>query len=118
MAVAGLPLAIARNSALVSVNPPNYHFEVDQQQGALFNEGQRQKIEQALRTRLADCRITMELGVPTSETPDQRRQRLAAEARYMAQQAIESDQAVRTLISQFNAVVLPDSIRPLKQQEK
>ncbi len=116
--LAGLPQAIARNSALVSVAQSNYHFEVDQQQGALFNDGQRQKIEQALQTRLPGCRITMELGVPTGETPEQRRQRLHAEASYMAQQSIESDQTVRAIISQFNAVVLPDSIRPLNQQEK
>ena len=115
--LAGLPLAIARNSALVTVSYPEYHFEVDAQQGALFNDGHRQKIEQALRTLLPDCRITMALGVPTGETPEQRRQRLDAEAGYIAQQSIESDAAVQAIITRFNAVVLPNSIRPFNPQE-
>lgn len=115
--LAGLPLSIARNSALVSVQLPDYHFEVDARQGALFNDGHRQKIEQALRTRLPDCRITMTLGEPTGETPEQRRQRLDAEASYIAQQSIESDVAVQAIITRFNAVVLPNSIRPFNPQE-
>ncbi len=115
--LAGLPMAIARHSALVSVSGHDYHFDVDAQQGALFNEGQRQKIEQALQTRIPGCRITMVLGVPSGETPEQRRQRLQAEAGSIAQQSIESDLAVRHIISRFNAVVLPNSIRPLNHKE-
>ena len=115
--LAGLPLSIARNSALVTVHVPDYHFEVDAQQGALFNDGHRQRIEQALRTRLPDCRITMTLGEPTGETPEQRRRRLDAEASYIAQQSIESDVAVQAIITRFNAVVLPNSIRSFNPQE-
>lgn len=113
LALAGLTLAIARNSALVSMADGVLAFDVDPQQGALFNTSHTQKIEQALQSRIPGCRVTLQLQVPKGETPEQRRQRRIAEAGYLAQQSIETDEHVRNILNNFNAVVLPDSIRPL-----
>ncbi|MCY0966758.1 DNA polymerase III subunit gamma/tau [Parathalassolituus penaei] len=113
LGLGGLTLAIARNSALVRVDNGQLDFDVDPQQGALFNATHAQKIEQILQARVPGIRINMQLQVTRGETPEQRRQRLVAEAGYLAQQAIETDQRVRHILSSFNAVVLPDSIRPL-----
>jgi DNA polymerase III subunit gamma/tau len=115
LGLAGLTLAIARNSALVSMVDGVLAFDVDPQQGALFNTSHTQKIEQALQSQIPGCRVTMQLQVPKGETPEQRRQRRIAEAGYLAQQSIETDEHVRNILNNFNAVVLPDSIRPLNQ---
>jgi DNA polymerase III subunit gamma/tau len=113
LGLAGLTLAIARNSALVSMADGVLAFDVDPQQGALFNASHTQKIEQVLQSQIPGCRVTLQLQVPKGETPEQRRQRRIAEAGYLAQQSIETDEHVRNILNNFNAVVLPDSIRPL-----
>ncbi|MDP2610246.1 MULTISPECIES: DNA polymerase III subunit gamma/tau [unclassified Oceanobacter] len=111
--LAGLPLSIARNSALVEIRDGYYCFDVDPQQGALFNPGQQQRIEQALQTLVPDARIEMVLRSPAGETPEQRRQRLAAEAGFIALQSIETDEQVRHILTTFNATVVDGTIRPL-----
>ncbi len=113
--LAGLPMAIAKNSALVEVRGNEYIFDVDPQQGALFNANQQQRIQQAVESLLPNARLVMALNTPRGETPDQRRQRLAAEAAFIAQQAIETDDKVRNILSTFNAMVVPDSIQPLTE---
>ncbi len=111
--LAGLPLSIARNSALVEVRDSLYCFDVDPQQSALFNPGQQQRVEQALQTLVPTARIEMVLRSPAGETPEQRRQRMAAEAGYIALQSIETDDHVRNILTTFNATVVEDTIRPL-----
>ncbi|WP_221794856.1 DNA polymerase III subunit gamma/tau [Oceanobacter mangrovi] len=113
--LAGLPMNIARNSALVAINGSHYQFDVDPQQGALFNANQQQRIEIALQTLIPAARVEMQLQTPRGETPDQRRQRLHAESVYIAQQSIETDGRVKNILSTFNAMVVEDSIRPLQQ---
>ncbi len=111
--LAGLTMAIARNSALVSVEQDLYRFEVDPVQGALFNSGQQQRIQDALRTLIPSARVEMTLQVPRGETPEQRRQRHQAEAHAGAKQAIESDALVQRIVQEFEAYVLDDTIRPV-----
>ena len=110
----GLPLAIAKNSALISIEGDNLYFDVDPAQGALFNDSQRQRIERSLAQLIPNCRLTMTLQAPRAETPEQRRQRLASEALYAARQAIESDGQVATIINDFGGYVIDDSIRPVQ----
>ena len=111
--LAGLTMAIARNSALVSVRGDDYEFDVDPVQGALFNDSQAHKIQQAMREIFPQARVTMALQSPRGETPEQRRQRQQEEARYGAKQAIEGDPLVQRLLSEFGGVVVDETIRPV-----
>ncbi len=111
--LAGLPMAIARNSALVQVNGDRYIFDVDPVQGALFNDGQRLRIQDAMREWLPQAVVEMTLQLPRGETPEQRRQREAAEAHYGAKQAIEADPLVQRVLAEFGGFVVDDSIRPV-----
>ena len=113
LALAGLPMAIARNSALVSVSADSYEFDVDPVQGALFNPGQQQRIQDALRELLPAATISMVLQSPRGETPEQRRQRLQAEAQYGARQAIDGDPLVQRILNEFEGFVLDDTVRPV-----
>src|SRR5690606_35847210 len=66
--LAGLTMAIARNSALVQVQDERYEFDVDPVQGALFNAAQQQKIQDALRTLIPAAQVQMQLQLPRGET--------------------------------------------------
>jgi len=111
--LAGLPMAIARNSALVQVDGDRYIFDVDPVQGALFNDGQRLRIQDAMREWLPQAVVEMSLQLPRGETPEQRRQREAAEAHYGAKQAIEADPLVQRILAGFGGFVVDDSVRPV-----
>ena len=111
--LAGLTMAIARNSALVQVQDEHYEFDVDPVQGALFNAAQQQKIQEALRTLIPAAQVQMQLQLPRGETPEQRRQRQQAEAHAGAKQAIIGDALVQRIVQEFDAFVPDDSIRPV-----
>ena len=54
----------------------------------------------------------MTLCPPRGETPEQRRQRQQAEARWAAQQAIDSDPLVNQILNELGGYVIEDSVRP------
>ena len=110
--LAGLPMAIARNSALTGMTDGTLEFDVDPGQGALYNDSQKERIQTALRTLLPEVRISMTLCPPRGETPEQRRQRQQAEARWAAQQAIDSDPLVNQILNELGGYVIEDSVRP------
>ncbi|CCK76288.1 MAG: DNA polymerase III subunit gamma/tau [Oleispira antarctica] len=112
--LAGMPMAIALNSALISRHENQLVMDVDPDQGALFNDSQRQRIEQVL------CDITglpvqllMHVQLPRGETPHQRRTRLMAEQFAQAGHAIMEDEVVQALVTEFEAHIIEGSIRPL-----
>jgi DNA polymerase-3 subunit gamma/tau len=112
--LAGMPMAIASNSALISRHENQLVMDVDPGQGALFNDSQRQRIEQVL------CDITglpvqllMHVQLPRGETPHQRRSRLMAEQFAQAGHAIMEDEVVQALVAEFEAHIIEGSIRPL-----
>jgi len=112
--LAGMPMAIALNSALISRHENQLLMDVDPDQGALFNDAQRQRIEQVL------CDITglsvqliMHVQLPRGETPHQRRTRLVAERFAQAGHAIIEDEYVQSLVAEFEAHIIEGSIRPL-----
>ena len=113
LALAGLPQAIARNSALIDVTGEHYTFDVDPAQGALFNDTQAKRIEAALQQLIPGSSLTMVLQPPRGETPEQRRQREKAEAFYAAKQSIDSDPVVNHILTEMGGYVVEESIRPL-----
>lgn len=112
--LAGMPMAIALNSALISRHENQLVMDVDPDQSALFNDAQRQRIEQVL------CDITgfsvqlqMHVQLPRGETPHQRRTRLMAEQYAQAGHAIMEDEVVQALVAEFEAHIIEGSIRPI-----
>lgn len=112
--LAGMPRAIAANSALVSRHENQLIMDVDPDQGALFNDAQRQRIEQAL------CDVTglmiqlvMHVQVPRGETPHQRRTRIMAERFAQAEHAIMEDEVVQSLVSEFAGHIIEGTVKPV-----
>lgn len=119
--LAGLPMAIARNSSLISrVDQEDsilFSFDVDPAQAALYNESQKGRIEQALQSLLPTARIEIDVRDPRGETPDQRASRLRHEAHYSARQAIETDPLVDQLLTEMGGRILEDTVRPIDEQQ-
>jgi DNA polymerase-3 subunit gamma/tau len=112
--LAGMPMAIALNSALISRHENQLVMDVDPGQGALFNDAQRKRVEQVL------CDVTglpvqllMHVQLPRGETPHQRRTRLMAERFAQAGHAIMEDEVVQILVAEFEAHIIEGSIRPV-----
>lgn len=114
--LAGMPMAIALNSALISRHENQLVMDVDPDQGALFNDAIRQRIEQVLceRTGLL-LQLIMHVQVPRGETPHQRRTRLMAERFAQAGHAIMEDDVVQSLVAEFEAHIIEGSIRPISE---
>jgi DNA polymerase-3 subunit gamma/tau len=111
--LAGMPMAIASNSALISRHENQLVMDVDPDQGALFNDGQRQRIEQVLCdiTGLS-VQLVMHVQLPRGETPHHRRTRLMADQYAQAGHAIMEDEIVQALVLEFEAHIIEGSIRP------
>lgn len=110
--LAGFALSVAKNSALVDVQGANYYFDVDRSQEFVYNEGCKDKIEDALRSYFAAATVHMSVQEPRMETPTQRQNRLHFTARHEAQQALEGDALVQRLQREFNAQIISGSITP------
>lgn len=113
--LAGMPMAIAANSALISRHENQLVMDVDPDQGALFNDAQRQRIEQTLSdiTGLS-VQLQMHVQLPRGETPHQRRTRLMAERFAQAGHSIMEDEVVQSLVAEFEAHIIEGSIKPLR----
>ncbi len=112
--LAGMPMAIALNSALISRHENQLVMDVDPDQGALFNDAQRQRIEQVLSdTTGLPVQLIMHVQVPRGETPHQRRTRIMAERFAQAEHGIMEDEIVQGIVAEFEAHIIEGSIRPL-----
>ena len=112
--LAGMTAAIARSCALVQIVENQYYFDLDPDNSALYNDAQRQRLQQAMAQTLGSVVVHIDIRPPRGETPDQRRQRLQREAWDGAAQALRADPAVQMLLEQFGATVDEHSIQPLQ----
>ena len=111
--VGALTRVLAAHMALVEVQGTHYHFDLDPDNSALYNESHREKIQQALREQVADAVVEVEVRVPRKETPSQRQQRIDDENQAAAEQHLAQDSVLQTILQQFNAEIITGSIRPL-----
>ena len=112
--LAGMPMAVALNSALIQREGAHLIMDVDPDQGALYNDAQRQRIEQVLSDKTGEnVTLVMNLQPPRGETPHQRKNRLMADRLVEAEQSVADDENIQALISDFGAHIIDGSIRPL-----
>ena len=89
-------------------------LRLDEQRSTLYNDTHRERIEKALSDYFDQpMRLQVEVGVVQTETPAAWRERKISERLQEAKSSIYSDAKVQSLIDQFSAVVLDDSIQPV-----
>jgi DNA polymerase-3 subunit gamma/tau len=101
------------------------HAVLDQRQGFVFHlsvpdthkvvaaADYREKLEQALSQFIGSpARIQVSVGAATDATPAAQQQRDKRAGIERAEAAINDDPFVQTLIADFGAVIIPDTIQP------
>lgn len=110
----GVTRTIASHCAYVTHTAGRIELVLDSQRSTLYNDTHRQRVEKALSDYFDQpLRVTVEIGQVTSETPAAWRERKIAERMEEARASIFGDPNVNSLIEQFSAVVLDDSIQPI-----
>ncbi len=113
MALTGMTGNMVRNSTLVSDEGDQWCIHLDPQQSALFTPAQQKRINDSLNQALGrEVQLQIEKIEPVSETPALNLARRRARQQADAVASIEQDAGVQTLIREFGARLLPDSIRP------
>ncbi len=113
MALAGLARELAGNCALKQHSDNKLELSLPPDKAHLLNPNQQQRLEQALRNRYGDkLSLNILIEDPENETPAQARARQQREKQQAAEQSVQNDPTVQSLIDTFNATVDKDSIQP------
>lgn len=104
---------IASHSILERVEGSKLYFMLDEAQSALFNDSQRQKLQSSLEAYFATgVTVEVEVGSFTQESPARYKARCLSERQQHAEQVIADDPFVLLLQQQFDARLVPGSVRP------
>lgn len=113
MGLAGLIKEFANHCVLKEQTDAKMALSLSSKQAHLLNENRRSQLEQAIQTHFGQ-QIKLEISVADSdnETPAQQETRHAEERQNEAQQSINNDPVVGTLVDIFDAEIEQDSIQP------
>ena len=88
-------------------------FTLSPANATLFNEGHQRGLASAIEQVLAEpVTVQVFLGETSDKTPAYQRELLEQQRLSAARQALESDDCLNALLTDFDAIVLPESVRP------
>ena len=91
-------------------------FILDEQQSTLYDVSHQQRLADLLSHYFQQTvKVSIQLGVPASETPAQIILRQKQERQRQAEQAIQSDPTVSQLKHAFGATIIENSIKPIDE---
>lgn len=119
--VAKLPLTgmtrqMAEHCALINYQGGGVTLSLD----PAFNNLRNPKWEQGLQLALGhylgtDVRLGLDSGPPTGSTPGQLRKEQQAAEQQRAEQAIDGDVALQSILEHFDGTIQPGSVKPVEQ---
>ena len=114
MALVGLVKELAGNCVLKSHTDNLIELALaPSQEHLLLNQNQKHRLEQAIQTRFgSEVKLTILVEDSSNETPAETNARLEREKQKVAENAINNDPTVKSLVDTFNASVDQDSIQP------
>ena len=113
LALAGLVKELAGNCALRAHTADKVELSLSPTQEHLLNPTQKDRLEHAIKTRFGEhVSLTISIEDPGNETPAEAKAREARERQKAAEQSVQNDPTVQSLIETFNAKVDKDSIEP------
>ena len=114
LGLTGIVYNIASHSELRRVENGKVWLLLDAENGSLYSDTMAERIAVALSSYCGDAvSVLVEMGVPDTETPALRRQRLMRERQQQAVQAIEQDPRVQMLVDRFGGELDHESIAPV-----
>ncbi|MCG8378006.1 MAG: DNA polymerase III subunit gamma/tau [Proteobacteria bacterium] len=112
MALAGLVKELAGNCVLKSHSDDKVELALAPAQEHLLNHNQKERLEQAIKTRFGPgVNLVILIEDSENETPTETLSRLEREKQKAAQQSVNSDPVVKSLMDTFNATIDQDSIQ-------
>ncbi len=112
MAPQGVTAMVLENANLLEKGDNVWRIALDASHAAILNDKQRAEVTN-LASRYAghSVRVAIEIGTLAEETPAARRSRIRARQEETARQALMQDDAVRSLIEQFDGRI--ESVTPI-----
>ncbi|MFT5395981.1 MAG: DNA polymerase-3 subunit gamma/tau [Gammaproteobacteria bacterium] len=114
MALVGLMKELAGNCVLKSHTDNRIELALaPAQEHLLLNQNQKERLEQAIQTRFgADVKLVILVEDSSNETPAETNARLERDRQKAAENSVNNDPTVKSLMDTFNASVDKDSIQP------
>ncbi len=114
MALVGLVKELAGNCVLKTHTDNQIELALaPSQEHLLLNQNQKERLEQAIQTRFGtDVKLVILVEDSSNETPAETNARLERERQKAAENSVNNDSTVKTLMDTFNASVDQDSIQP------
>jgi DNA polymerase-3 subunit gamma/tau len=113
--IKGMVKQLAVNCTLEQHSGNDMQLVLNREFSQLLNPNLQNKLQDALSDFLGDrVKLNITLGQPSGETPAQTVARNVAEKQQAAEQSIEQDPVVQALKDNFDAVVVPNSVRPVE----
>ncbi len=113
MGLKGLTKELAGNCVIKSRTDTKIELALTPSQEHLLNTSQKDRIEQAIKTQYG-TEITLDIVLENSdnETPAETKARLERERQKAAENSVNSDPTVQSLLDTFNGSIDQDSIQP------
>jgi len=116
MNLRGMVKQLAVNCNLKEKSATEVRLTLNQENEQLLNPGLQSKLEEALCNSLQQkLKLRIDLGVLEVESPAQTQARNIADRQQSAEESIQQDPMVQALKENFNAEVVPNSVKPLNE---
>lgn len=113
MGLKGLTKELAGNCVIRSQTETKLELALATSQEHLLNSSQKTRFEQAVKTYLgAEVALSIVIENSDNETPAEATARMGRERQKAAENSVNSDPAVQSLLDTFNGTIDPDSIQP------
>ncbi len=109
--IGALVRELALQSQLISKEADAWILQVDN--ALLANPAHAEKLQTALQTRVSNAQLQVQLG-SVVDTPAKRLAKAANELQAAAESLIMNDETVQQLMREFDAKIVPNSIKPIK----
>jgi len=112
----GMVKQLAVNCTLQEKSSSEVKLVLNKENEQLLNPAMQKKLEEALCTSLQQkLKLYIELGDQQVESPAKTTARNTAERQQMAEDSIQQDPMVQALKENFNAEVVPNSVKPVNE---
>ena len=111
LSITGVAKMIAEHSVLRVMQLPDVELVLSDKHDTLLNDAQRHGLSRALQELLGEAvDLTVSIAPIASETPSERKDRLAQERQADAEVAMQEDATVQNLLSEFGGKI--EAVRP------
>ena len=111
LSITGVAKMIAEHSVLRTMQLPGIELVLSDKHDTLLTDAQRQGLGRALQEQLGQTvELAVSIAAISSETPSQRKDRLAQERQADAEATLQQDATVQNLLSEFGGKI--EAVRP------